>query len=249
MQTKRETRFLKRHTKCVHKESLRSQNFYPPVQVPIIASKCRATPPPRTQLQHPSLFSSSPKACGAGGVFRSSVKKTPPSEPSGSTLVGAEENSGSVGGWPRRYEGWEIGQWKTFYGWHQITFLIFLFLFLFIPELSFPLRNGKELSLTGKITNGFMSWAKDIKPTCDWFGSYLHCTKRWGPPRGQTWLSWVCLEAKITWPLKRFCHQNQSQNYGEIWGPHKLYETMQNKQAWYFVGQNYYFFWKSTKAK
>lgn len=25
------------------------------------------------------------------------------------------------------------------------------------------------------------------------------------------------------------------------WRPHKLYETMQNKQAWYFVGQNYYF--------
>jgi hypothetical protein len=49
------------------------------------------------------------------------------------------------------------------------------------------------------------------------------------------------LEAKITWPLKRFCHQNQSQNYGGIWGPHKLYETMHNKQAWYFVGQNYYF--------
>jgi hypothetical protein len=25
------------------------------------------------------------------------------------------------------------------------------------------------------------------------------------------------------------------------WRPHKAYETMQNKQACYFVGQNYYF--------
>jgi len=51
-------------------------NCFPPVQVPIIASKCRATPPPRTQSQHLSLFSSSPKACGGRFSFCSEEDAT-----------------------------------------------------------------------------------------------------------------------------------------------------------------------------
>lgn len=51
-------------------------NCFPPVQVPIIASKCRATPPPRTQSQHLSLFASSPKACGGRFSFFSKEDAT-----------------------------------------------------------------------------------------------------------------------------------------------------------------------------
>lgn len=86
-------------------------NFYPPVQVPIIASKCRATPPPRTQPEHRSLFSSSPKSL-RGGVFRSSAKKTPPSEPLGSTLVGGRKIQDQWAGDPGVMEGEKLANGK-----------------------------------------------------------------------------------------------------------------------------------------
>jgi hypothetical protein len=95
-----------------------------------------------------------------GGVFRSSAKKTPPSEPSGSTLVG--------GGGKFRISGrvtpalWRVRNWpmENVLRMTPDNVPYFLFLLIFIPELIFPLRNRKELSLTGKITYKFTSGGK-----------------------------------------------------------------------------------------
>ncbi len=72
-------------------------NFFPPVQVPIIASKCRTTPPPRTQPQHQSLFSSSPEACRRP-FFVLQRRRRHPRNLRSLHWWGREENSGSVGG-------------------------------------------------------------------------------------------------------------------------------------------------------
>ncbi len=136
----------------------------------------------------------------------------------------------------------------------------FLLLFLFIPELiSFEEQKRTEFNRKDNIR--IYVWAKDIIPTCDWFGPYLHCTKRWDHPEAKddaaefVWRPKSLGPSKdcatnITWPLKRFCHQNHLAPQKILppksipklwrnWRPHKLHETMQNKQAWYFVGQNY----------
>ncbi len=123
----------------------------------------------RKQMSHNSTASNTAAASIAlliiarslpEAVFRSSAKKTPPSEPSESTLVGE--------GGKFRISGrvtpalWRVRNWpmENVLRMTPDNVPYFLFHFLFIPELIFPLRNRKELSLTEKKTYGFTSGGK-----------------------------------------------------------------------------------------
>jgi hypothetical protein len=79
VQTKRETRFLKRHKKSGYKEGLRSEIFFR--QCRYLSSQANVAQLHRLEHSRSIYRSSHHRQKLAGGVFRSSAKKTPPSEP------------------------------------------------------------------------------------------------------------------------------------------------------------------------
>jgi hypothetical protein len=157
VQTKRETRFLKRQTKSGHKESLRSE----------ILSTSAGTYH-RKQMSRNSTASNTDTASIALLIIAKSLRGRFSFFSEEDATLGTFGVYFGGGGGKFRISGrvtpalWRVRNWPMENDLRMTPDNVpyFLFLFLFIPELIFPLRNRKELSLTEKITYGFTSGGK-----------------------------------------------------------------------------------------